>query len=266
MNTKKKLLLLFFGLLLTFLLPNFSSAAVWTSNVKAIPSGALTDGGSRVNICHATSSATNPFVQINISVNGLKGHSLHNDDEFLVNGECGNTGRSPSLNCGNKKVYKKATDSCAAPATGNVDAPIILDDNGALLRFRPSSGNYPTLLSGTNKQVGAVYKYENVITIDNVQVDALVRIEKAVDAEVDTIDDPKPNSGASYTVSQGSPVPDMDVFGPRVRATKANGYVDFLILFQDIGGNPVTLNNVYNNSIDIDGPELVEYGGFVSYQ
>jgi hypothetical protein len=34
----------------------------------------------KITICHATGSATNPFVEITISVNGLHGHGKHGDD------------------------------------------------------------------------------------------------------------------------------------------------------------------------------------------
>lgn len=257
MNTQKKLLLLFFGLLLTFLLPNYA----WATLSTDIPSGAKTHSGTRVNICYK--KADGKFVTMNISTGRLKSQRLHDGDEYLVSGKCGTV--TPTLQCPSDKIYNKTSNSCVTPATGNVDAPTILDNNGALLDFSPDSGTYPTLLSGTDKAVGAVYEYKNVVTIAGVQVDALVKIDKAVNAAVDTIDDPAPNGGNSYTVSSGNAVPDKSVFGPRVKATAANGYVDFLIVFQDTSGNPITLNNVYNNSIDIDGPEFVEYGGFVSY-
>ena len=48
--------------------------------------------------------------------------------------------------------------------------------------------------------------------------------------------------------------------------TAANGHVDFKISFQDTSGNPLTLTNFYSNSIDIDGNEFVDYGGFTSYE
>jgi outer membrane biosynthesis protein TonB len=34
----------------------------------------------RITICHATASATNPFVEITVSVNGLEGHGDHTND------------------------------------------------------------------------------------------------------------------------------------------------------------------------------------------
>ena len=42
--------------------------------------------------------------------------------------------------------------------------------------------------------------------------------------------------------------------------------MDFAIDFKDINGNALSLINFYNNSIDIDGREFVEYGGFQSYE
>lgn len=41
-------------------------------------SPAATDG--KITICHATGSATNPYVKITVSVNGLNGHDKHPKD------------------------------------------------------------------------------------------------------------------------------------------------------------------------------------------
>lgn len=46
--------------------------------------------GDKVTVCHATGSNTNPYVELNISVNGWNhGHSHHNGD-FL--GSCDGDG------------------------------------------------------------------------------------------------------------------------------------------------------------------------------
>jgi hypothetical protein len=37
-------------------------------------------GGGRIDVCHATGSATNPYVSITVSVNGLSGHGGHPGD------------------------------------------------------------------------------------------------------------------------------------------------------------------------------------------
>ncbi|HEX4733333.1 MAG TPA: hypothetical protein VH247_02880 [Thermoleophilaceae bacterium] len=38
----------------------------------------------KITICHATGSATNPYVEITISVNGLNGHGDHQDDRDII--------------------------------------------------------------------------------------------------------------------------------------------------------------------------------------
>ncbi len=265
MNTQKKLLLLFFGLLLTFLLPNYAMASL----TGDIPDGAKTHAGSRVNVCYKKEDGS--FVTMNISKGRLKSQKLHDRDEFLVNGKCKDSNTSPTLQCPTGKIYNKTSNSCVTPTTGNVDAPTILDNNGTLLDF-----SAPALISGTANTLNAVYKYDDVfISSDGVHVDALVKITGATDSSVTTFDRNDPNGGSPYTVSSGASVDDSKFFAPEITTTAAQGRVDFLISFQDISGNPVTLLNVYGNTIDIDGPggsgsagksEFVEYGGFVSYE
>lgn len=48
--------------------------------------GAENGGGpdGKITICHATGSATNPYVEITISVNGLNGHADHHDHGDIV--------------------------------------------------------------------------------------------------------------------------------------------------------------------------------------
>jgi len=41
-------------------------------------------GKGKVTICHATGSATNPYVEITISVNGLHGHAHHQDGRDII--------------------------------------------------------------------------------------------------------------------------------------------------------------------------------------
>ena len=40
--------------------------------------------GDKVTICHATGSATNPFVEITISVNAVAAHERHQDGEDII--------------------------------------------------------------------------------------------------------------------------------------------------------------------------------------
>jgi hypothetical protein len=55
-------------------------------------SATVTTGGDKVAICHATGSATNPYVLIEVSVNAndgemLNDHSMHGDLE-PIGGKC----------------------------------------------------------------------------------------------------------------------------------------------------------------------------------
>jgi hypothetical protein len=44
------------------------------------PTGALVISDGKITICHATSSETNPYNEITVSVNGLNGHGNHEGD------------------------------------------------------------------------------------------------------------------------------------------------------------------------------------------
>ncbi|MFC5308873.1 DUF4347 domain-containing protein, partial [Azospirillum picis] len=130
-----------------------------------------------------------------------------------------------------------------------------LDTGGNLLDF---SGT-PTLVSGTALTQGAVYKYTNVLTFNGVQVDAFVTLSDITNATLSTLDNNNPGD-YNYANIAGS-----KLFAPEIKTTAANGGVTFKIDFKDTDGNAIRLLNFYNNSLDIDGPELVEYGGFDSF-
>ena len=148
----------------------------------------------------------------------------------------------------------------------NVEAdtnPSITIPDGQLLNF--ASG---ALITGTDKAVGAVYKYTNVVTIGGTQIDAYVRIAGISNAVIATIDNGLGSTNYTLTNPDGTTqsIAGSSLFAPEIRTTAANGRVDFAIDFKDINGNALSLINFYNNSIDIDGREFVEYGGFQSYE
>ncbi|WP_376964410.1 DUF4347 domain-containing protein [Azospirillum sp. A26] len=130
-----------------------------------------------------------------------------------------------------------------------------LDTGGNLLDF---SGT-PTLVTGTALTQGAVYKYTNVLTVGGVQVDAFVTLTDITNATLTTLDNNSPGS-YSYANIAGS-----KLFAPEIKTSAANGGVTFTIDFKGTDGNAIKLLNFYNNSLDIDGPEMVEYGGFDSF-
>lgn len=153
------------------------------------------------------------------------------------------------------------------------------DTQGKLLDF-----SSPVKVSGTgtvtSAKKGDVYKYDNVITVDGIQVDAIVSVDDVVNVKTFVFDDPNPNPTPknssrhttvggvdNYITSFGGVVPEGAIFAPQIETTsKGNpGYVTFTISFQDTSGKPVVLKNVYNNTLDAESTEYNEYGGFVSY-
>lgn len=172
---------------------------------------------------------------------------------------------------GGNWILERTTGSIEAAAIrgdiydGLLSAPVINIPDGTLLNFGTA-----VLQSGTDKAVGAVYKYTNVATVGGTQIDAWVTITGITNAVIGEIDSANPNSGTAYTLKNpdGTTVSlaDNKLFAPTIKTTAAGGHVDFSITFKDTSGNPLTLSNFYNNSIDIDGKEFVEYGGFQSYE
>ena len=146
--------------------------------------------------------------------------------------------------------------------TGTVDAAVIYstshgDDWDFLLTAPPINvggatldfdGTNRTLVSGTDRPVGAVYKYANVATIGGTQVDAYVTITGITNATMVNIDNDAP---ASYNPPGGTTA--AAVFAPEIDVAAADGKVDFAINFKDPNGNNLTLLDFYNNSVDIDG-------------
>ncbi len=139
-------------------------------------------------------------------------------------------------------------------------------------------------VSGGANVVNTKYKYTNVITTPNsngvmTQVDAYVTVESIDSTATITMFDnttPNPGGGTSYSTNAGSGIssqliPEAAVFAPQITVkgsgnSRATGGVTFLIEFKDTAGNPVVLQNVYNNSLDIEDVEYSEYGGFSSYE
>jgi phage protein U len=68
---------------------------------------ATAQAGDKVPICHATGSATNPYVLVDVSVNAsdthLNGHGQNNSTDF---------------------VFDQSSDSCAAQLAGGGPGPL----------------------------------------------------------------------------------------------------------------------------------------------
>ncbi len=138
----------------------------------------------------------------------------------------------------------------------------VLTDTIFDANFNPLSfdDNDPELIAGNDGQAGAQYHFEDIVNIDGTQIDVIVEIDAVNNATLVTIDD----GGVS-----------TEYFAPQISAPAAGGgTIDFKINFilstsvsgSSWNGETVALENFRVNSVDIDGVELVEYGGFSSFE
>lgn len=112
----------------------------------------------------------------------------------------------------------------------------------------------PSLQSGVDKQLNAVYKYANVFTKNGITVDALVTISEKVDATLANVD------------QTANPTR----FEPII-TTSASGYFRFTFNFVDSAtGLPVYLQDFFLTIVDLDGSsstvkEFAEISGYANY-
>jgi len=52
--------------------------------ILALPFLVAADNDEKVKVCHMTSSLTNPDVEITISVNGLQGHIIQHEGDYIL--------------------------------------------------------------------------------------------------------------------------------------------------------------------------------------
>ncbi|MBD2846367.1 hypothetical protein IDH44_14275 [Paenibacillus sp. IB182496] len=126
-----------------------------------------------------------------------------------------------------------------------------------------SFANY-TRISGSDRLVGATYRYTNVITKNGIQVDAIVTIEEMNSATLGAFDQSDPNATLHKRLN-----PQLSTSGEGTVRLK------FAFINADtwdegtLAGEPVFLKNFYLTAIDLDGSggtsEFVEASGFASY-
>ncbi|HEY9218662.1 MAG TPA: hypothetical protein VIO94_11470 [Phenylobacterium sp.] len=119
--------------------------------------------------------------------------------------------------------------------------------------------SFGTGAAETGLTVGSTRTYTNVITLSGSQIDAKVTIQALSNATVSSFD------------STANPYASTDFFQPNLNITAAGGYATFKIEFLS-GGNPVTLQNFYANTYDLDGAggsasgrQFTDFSGFASY-
>ena len=101
-----------------------------TRNVTTTVASLIVNNSRRISICHATSSATNPYVLITVDRNGLNGHDRHAGD--IIPAPAGGCPRSVSRAGGTTSttsVTPGKISICHATASGNY-VSITIDRNG----------------------------------------------------------------------------------------------------------------------------------------
>ncbi|MFV8324168.1 MBG domain-containing protein, partial [Flavobacterium sp. LS2R12] len=111
----------------------------------------------------------------------------------------------------------------------------------------------PTLISGTDKTVGAKYRYPTVTNVDGTDVDAIVTIVNITNATIVDIDNPN-NGGGSL----------RDRFQPVISTSQPNGNVEFQFAFYK-GGTfntaqqlKIDLSSFILEVLDLDGNEFFD--------
>lgn len=112
--------------------------------------------------------------------------------------------------------------------------------------------------SGFPNAIGESYTYPNVITIGGVQIDAKVEVVGLSNATIGAFD------------STSNPYSTNAYFQPNLTMSAVGGYAEFAFTFLD-GSTPVTLENVYINTYDLDGSggnpgkQFTDFSGITSF-
>ncbi|NIY73322.1 hypothetical protein HCZ30_12880 [Marivivens donghaensis] len=149
------------------------------------------------------------------------------------------SGTPANADGGTVTIQVTATDNAGGTISDTFDIVVgtaqqTLDVNGAALSFTGTG-------TGTGTSLNATRTYTNVITIGGEQIDATVTLTALSNATVTTFD------------STSNPYADSGFFQPNVSISSAGGYATFKFDFFDSAGVPVTLQNVYINTYDLDG-------------
>ena len=112
--------------------------------------------------------------------------------------------------------------------------------------------------SGFPNAIGESYTYPNVITIGGAQIDAKVEVVGLSNATIGAFD------------STSNPYSTNAYFQPNLTMSAVGGYAEFAFTFLD-GSTPVTLENVYINTYDLDGSggnpgkQFTDFSGITSF-
>ncbi|MCK9479958.1 MAG: InlB B-repeat-containing protein, partial [Firmicutes bacterium] len=150
-----------------------------------------------------------------------------------------------------------ASSSMPIPKVGGSEVKILDVD------FEQINLSNPQRISGNDKQQGAVYLYNNIITIDGIEIYAKIKIEEINNATLVEFD---------YENTNINPPQNPPRFEPTIRTGNGGGYVNFNISFFEEGTDePVYLHGFALTGVDVDssgGSTRIEYqeiSGFASY-
>lgn len=133
-------------------------------------------------------------------------------------------------------ILKRLIACCCL--SGFVTTSVMADNNPPTLSFT----TLPTLVSGTEMQVGAVYKFQNVSN----GTDALVTIVSAT-------------GGATVAMLDDNELTKPEAFSPRISVpANSTGMVKFRIDFVNGGGSPKMLTQFSATAMDIDGSGFIK--------
>lgn len=119
--------------------------------------------------------------------------------------------------------------------------------------FLSNMSSNPVLATGTALQVGAVYRYTNVGTINTVPINVEVRVDAISNAILSSIDD---NTGSATDETGASVVQNFSPrISPDVNLTSARrGYVQFTFRFFN-----AAIGNGFQTSVNLINPSMIQF-------
>ncbi|MBH03319.1 MAG: hypothetical protein CMP08_04230, partial [Xanthomonadales bacterium] len=220
--------------------------------------GQLSLGSSRINTDSIRGEYADGLAEL--------GSRLSNSGDLLIYG-CDFTGNAEGVAAARALASATGADVAASSddtGTAALDGDWTLETHIGDIEAAPLDGagwagrladpidlsftSAPTLVSGTDRQVGAVYRFANVAS----GVDALVTIETLSNATITAID--ANQNGVA------------EAFSPTIQGRGANGFAQFSFRFVDAGTNNSRVVSYTASALDVDDTaETIQFRGASSF-
>lgn len=152
-------------------------------------------------------------------------------------------------------AFSVAPSSLAFASTLTYDAA-----NGLISFIAPNPPNTSEILAGG--VAGDTFRFENVITVSGVEVDAIVEIVELQNSESGSgLGDSKMDR-----IDDNDSVADLEVSFRNTASSPGLGFVVFDIQFVNNASEAVILENVALTVTDVDNDQFVQFGGLTSYR